>query len=367
MSIDVLRAAIERLEGGERVALATIVATRGSTPQKVGARLLVGRAGRVVGTLGGGAVEAEAIAEAGRAGEQGEPVLREYALATGTDDWGLACGGTMVVFAEPLDQPALGWLRAATAAVMGGEPLVLVTVVGGAAGVGGARPGTRLLVRAQGTTGSLGDAALEGAAADLGRRALGRGSAELASVGETALYAEPFVPEPTLLIVGAGHVGKALAGLGRLLGLRVTVVDDRPEYATRERFSEAAEVIAAPVGEAVRDLGVSAGTAIVVAMRNQDLDYEATAAALRTPARYVGLIGSRRKAILIVERLLAAGLSPERVRELRTPIGLDIGARTPEEIALSIVGEWTMLRQGGGGAPLRLADELFAKAAARSR
>jgi len=322
--------------------------------------VLVRGGNRAAGTLGGGAVEAEAVREAARALERGEPALREYALSTGTDDWGLACGGTMVVFVEPLDQRAVGWLRAVTEAVAGAEPLALVTLVEGA------ERGARLLVREGEIAGSLGDAGLEREAASLGRRVLARDGAELASIAGAGVYAEAFGPAPALVIVGAGHVGKALAGLGKFLGLRVTVIDDRHEYANRERFPEADDVVAGLVGDAISGLRVSAGTAIVVAMRNQDLDYEATAAALRTPARYVGLIGARRKAILVIERLLAAGVPPDQARALRSPIGLDIGARTPEEIALSILGEWIMLRQGGSGAPLRLADELFAKATART-
>lgn len=359
MSVDLLRQALEGLEKGGRVALATVVATRGSTPQKVGARVLVVGDG-AVGTLGGGAVEAEAVREAGARLVAGEPVLREYALSTGTDEWGLACGGTMVVFIEPLREAALGWLRAVCGAVARGEPVALVTLVEGQ------RPGARLLVREGETAGSFGDPVLEREAAEVGRRVLARASAELAAVGGASLYAEAFAPPPALVVAGAGHVGKALAALGRLLGVRVTVLDDRPEYANRARFPEADEVIAAPVGETLGRLRVTAGTAIVVAMRNQDLDYEATAAAIRTPAPYVGLIGSRRKAILVAERLLADGVPPERVRALRSPIGLDIGARTPEEIALSILGEWIMLRQGGRGTPLQLGEELFAKAAARA-
>ena len=361
MTSEVLSAALERLERGERVALGTVVTTRGSTPQKVGARVLVGGTERLLGTLGGGAVEAEAVREAARALVEERPALREYVLSTGTDDWGLACGGTMVVFVEPLGPRAVGWLRAVREAAAGGEPLGLVTVVAGA------RSGARVLVREQETTGALGDATLDAEAVALGRRVLAREGAELGSVGEVSLYAEAFGPPPALVIVGAGHVGKALAGLGRFLGVRVTVIDDRLEYASRERFPEADQVIAAPAGQAVRDLGLHPGTAVVVAMRNQDLDYEATAAALRTPARYVGLIGARRKAILVAERLLADGMPAERVRELRAPIGLDIGARTPEEIALSIAAEWILLRQGGSGAPLRLGDDLLAKAAARAR
>lgn len=360
MSLELLRRALERLEGGGETALATVVATRGSTPQKVGARLLVARDGGAAGTLGGGAVEAEAMREAATRLGGGEPVLREYALSTGTDEWGLACGGTMVVFIEPLRQSALGWLRGVADAAARGEPIALVTLVEGP------RAGARLLVREGEAAGSLGDPALEREAAELGRRVLAREGAELAAGAGASLYAEAFAPPPALVIVGAGHVGKALAALGRFLGVRVTVIDDRPEYASRARFAEADEVIAAPVGEALGRLGVSARTAVVVAMRNHDLDYEATEAAMRTPARYVGLIGSRRKAILVAERLLAEGIAPERVRALRSPIGLDIGARTPEEIALSVVGEWIMLRQGGRGMPLQLGEELFAKAAVRA-
>lgn len=360
MTTDVLREAWHRLQLGERVALATVVETRGSTPQKVGARVLVRGDGGSLGTLGGGAVEAEAVREAALRLGWGEPVLREYALSTATDEWGLACGGTMVVFIEPLGEAGLGWLRAVTDATAGGQPLAVVTLLEGA------RAGARLVVRDGETDGSLADPGLEPGAVELGRRVLAQERAELASIGGTRVYAEVFGPAPSLVIVGAGHVGKALATLGKFLGFRVTVVDDREEYASRERFPEADQVLAAPVGQALETLPVTPRTAIVVAMRNQDLDYEATVAAVRTPARYVGLIGSPRKAILVAERLVSAGVPADQVRTIRTPIGLDIGARTPPEIALAILGEWIMLRQGGSGAPLRLGDELFAKATARA-
>ena len=140
-----------------------------------------------------------------------------------------------------------------------------------------------------------------------------------------------------------------MAGLARALGIAVTVVDDRPEYASRERFPEADKVVAAPIGDALGWLPIAPGTAIVVAMRSHDLDYEATAAALRTPAGYVGLLGARRKAVMFTERLVAEGIPIDRIRALRAPIGLDIGARAPAEIAVSILAEWLMVRQGGSG------------------
>jgi xanthine dehydrogenase accessory factor len=359
MSLEVLREAMRVAERGERAGLATIVATRGSTPQKVGARLIARDGQRLAGTLGGGAVEAETVREATLAAAGGGPALREYVLSTGVDDWGLACGGTMLVLVEPLDGRALGWLRPAIEATEGQEPVAIVTAVDGEAA------GSRLVVRPGGVSGAAWDPVMASRATELGRRALAREAAELGGAAGVQLYAEPFAPPPALVIVGAGHVGKALAGLARSLGVSVTVVDDRPEYASRERFPEADRVIAAPVGETFGWLPVGPGTAVVVAMRNQDLDYEATAAALRTPARYVGLIGARRKAILVTERLVADGLPIDRVRALRAPIGLDIGARTPEEIAVSILAEWLMVRQGGTGSALRLDEQLFDKAAGR--
>jgi xanthine dehydrogenase accessory factor len=359
VTVEVLREAVRLAERGERAGLATLVGTRGSTPQKVGARLLARDGQRLAGTLGGGAVEAEAVREAAQAAVGGSCGLREYVLSTGVDDWGLACGGTMVVFVEPLDASALTWLRPVIEATDGREPLAVVTALDGPVS------GARVVVREGGVAGSVSDPAFMDAATDLGRRVLAREAPEMGGEAGAQLYAEPFGPPPALVIVGAGHVGKALAGLARFLGVAVTVVDDRPEYASRERFPEADRIVAAPVGETLGWLPVGPGTAVVIAMRNQDLDYEATAAALRTSARYVGLIGARRKAILVTERLVADGFPLERIRALRAPIGLDIGARAPEEIAVSILAEWLMVRQGGTGSSLRLDDRLFEKAAGR--
>jgi len=345
----IIRAALEAVQAGTSAALATVVATRGSTPQKVGAKLLVRGDGSIAGTLGGGAVEAEAIREARESLASGRAIRREYALANETDEWGLACGGTMVVFIDTLTSGARPWLTAAAAALGGEEPVAVITLIDGPG-----RLGARLLVCAGRTEGSLGALTLDRAATELGARLLETGGAEVVTVEGATLSGEGFAPRPVLIVAGAGHVGKALAGLGRFLGFRVVVIDDRPEYASRERFPEADEVLTRPMGEALRGYPVTPASAIVVAARNQDLDYEAARAALETPARYVGLIGSRRKAIQVTERLVAEGVPPERVRELRSPIGLDLGARTPEEIAVAIAGEILMLRRGAAGRPMGL-------------
>ena len=359
MAVDVLREALRRIETGETVGLATLVTTRGSTPQKVGARLLARDGLRLAGTMGGGAVEAETVKEATLVAAGGAAGVREYTLSTAVDDWGLACGGAMVVFVERLDRRARGWLGRAIAASESRDAVAVVTALDGAGA------GMRIVVSAGESAGAFEDAGLTTWALEAGHRALEAEAPELVASGAIRLYAEPFGPPPALIVVGAGHVGKALASLAHGLGVSVTVIDDRPEYASAERFPEADRVVAAPVGEALGWLPIGSKSAIVVAMRSQDLDYEATASALRTPARYVGLIGARRKALWVTERLVQAGLPIERIRDLRAPIGLDIGARAPAEIAVSILAEWLMIRQGASGAVLRLDDQLFEKAAGR--
>jgi xanthine dehydrogenase accessory factor len=269
----------------------------------------------------------------------------------------------MVVYLAPLTVADLPWLTAVIEAGSGGRAVALVSVLDGP--LAGTRRVVPELPVAGGPAGGE-RVDVEAELAELGRRALGAASVELVQLGACRVYAEVFAPAPALVVAGAGHVGRALASLGRFLALRVVVLDDRVEYATPRRFPDADEVVAGPVPEGLARLALRADAAVVVAMRTQDLDYEATLAALRTPARYVGLLGARRKTALIVDRLLAAGVPEERVRALRSPIGLDIGARSPEEIALAVLGEWIMLRRGGGGAPLRLADDLVAGPAARA-
>src|SRR5262249_12505416 len=166
MTLDVLREAAQLTESGEPVGLATLVATRGSTPQKVGARLLARAGQRLAGTLGGGAVEAEGVQEATLAATSGTPAVREYVLSTGGDDGGLACGGTMLVFVERLDRHARGWLSRAIQASEGRDAVAIVTALDGPGA------GARLIVTEGEVSGALADAALTSAAAALGRRAL---------------------------------------------------------------------------------------------------------------------------------------------------------------------------------------------------
>lgn len=356
---------------GRRFAVATVVRTSGSTPQVVGAKLLVDDLGRVVGTLGGGCVEGDAFTEAREVMATGRASLREYELTEELAwDTGLVCGGTMWIAIEPgeralqvADRDLLGDVLAASS---GGRPVALGTLL---RREGGALvPAGRLFVEADGGAhGTLGDPALDERAAAAAREVLRGGTAKSVPLDEgRELLVEPVLSRPRLIVAGGGHVGLALAKQGALLDLDVTVIEDRADFAARERFPDGVEVMHADIVEALRTLDTGWNAFVVIATRGHKLDAQCLRAAVASRARYVGLLGSRRKTILIARMLRDEGVPEERLRAVHAPIGLDLGGRTPAEIALAVLAEITQERYGGTGRALRLADDLYTKAVARS-
>ena len=357
---------------GRPFAVATVVRTVGSTPQVVGAKMLVDDLGRTYGTLGGGCVEADAFAEARAVLSEGGSSLREYELTEELAwDTGLVCGGTMWIHIEPgagaLTVGGRDLLSDVLAASSTGTPIALATLLRQAGR--GIVPAGRLYVEQGGASGgTLGDQALDARARAVAAEALRAGTARLAPLGEgSELLVEPIVARPHLVVVGAGHVGLALAKLAQGLDYEVTVIDDRPEFASRERFPEGIEVVRADMVEALGTLPIGWNAFIVVATRGHKLDAQCLRAAIGTRARYVGLLGSKRKTILIERMLRQEGLPEDRIRAVHAPVGLDLGGRTPAEIALSVLAELSMERYGGTGRPLRLGDDLFERAVSRPR
>ncbi|MDQ3753561.1 MAG: XdhC/CoxI family protein [Acidobacteriota bacterium] len=228
--------------------------------------------------------------------------------------------------------------------------------------------GTKLLVESSGASvGSFGDAALDESVADQAVKFLAAHSEAqtfrvedfapaLAEWRGVRLLFERVEPGPHVVVCGAGHVGAALASLSRLLGYRVTLIDDRPDFVARGRFLDAEiELIAAREGwtKAVRaSVGTGRGVAVAVVTRGHNEDEECLRAVLEAKPDYVGMIGSRRRTNIVLERLRETGVEESRLREVRAPIGLDIAAVTPEEVALSILAEIIAARRGGKGAPL---------------
>ena len=200
------------------------------------------------------------------------------------------------------------------------------------------------------------------------RKLMAMGKYEYASMPSGAeFFVEAYTTPPRLVIAGGGHVGRSLATVAKFAGFKVTVIDDRPEFSSRERFPDVDEVMTRDFVTGLKSLAVNPNTFIVIATRGHRYDDVALEAAARTRASYVALLGSRRKTILIYESLAEKGVPMDRIREIRAPSGLDIGARTPEEIAVSLVAEMLMFRLGGTGAPLKLDEKLLQKIEAKVR
>ena len=364
---EVIQGAVETLRDGRPCVLATVVRTKGSTPQKAGAMLLVKDDGSGLGTLGGGCVEGDIWFAAREMLRDGSgPEFKDYYLnedIAARD--GLVCGGTMYFYLEPLrsldDFLPLG--DEILEAYDGGEPVSLATVVNSPD-----RPeslGAKLLLRADGTvSGSLGSETLDEPALEVAQRVAAIGNTESISTEDgTEIFVEGFTTPPTLVMVGGGHVGKATADLANILGYRVYIVDDRPEFSNDERFPYAEQTIVTPYEYWSDLLSINVNTFVVVATRGHRYDDMALESALKTRARYIGLLGSRRKTLMIYRRLLEQGATKERIREVYAPIGLNIGALTPEEIAVSIMSEVIMVRRGGDGGKMTMGDWYIDRAA----
>lgn len=245
----------------------------------------------------------------------------------------------------------MGKLRAAE------EEAALATIVL-ARGSVPRREGAKMLVRADGTIfGSLGGGELEARVCEKAKEVMDRGRPErvrfeltgkqvdMICGGEVEVFIEPLLPPPTMYIFGGGHVSVPLARMGKMVGFRIFVLDERPEFANRERFPEADQVIAEPYELAFSQLKFGRSSYIVIVTRRYQFDELALELALRTPARYIGMIGSKSKREAIFAHLRAKGLSEEALGRVHSPIGLEIGAQTPEEIAVSILAELIKIRR----------------------
>ncbi|MEO5873984.1 MAG: XdhC family protein [Streptosporangiaceae bacterium] len=340
-------------DAGEPFALATVVGALNSAPRPPGAAMAVSVGGEVVGSVSGGCVEGAVYELAREVLATGTPVVERYGVSD-EDAFavGLTCGGVLDILVEPVFPE----FAEVVATLRKGQAVAMATVVGGP-GV----PGARRVIWPDRTAGSLGagdrlDEALDDDARGMlaqgltGRRHYGRHGER--RLDELTVFVQSFVPPPRMLVFGAIDFASALARTGKFLGYHVTVCDARPVFATARRFPEADEVVVDWPHRYLARIEVDERTVICVLTHDPKFDVPLLEIALRTRACYVGAMGSRRTHDTRLARLREAGLSSTELARLRSPIGLDLGARTPEETAVSIAAELVQARWGGSGMPL---------------
>jgi xanthine dehydrogenase accessory factor len=355
---DILDPITKWWESNDTFGLATVVRTFSSAPREPGAAMAVSAAGEVVGSVSGGCVEGAVYELATEVTASGEPVLRRYGISD--DDAfavGLTCGGIIDIFVEPASRERFAYLGDIAEDVRRGTPVAVATVIEGP-GIVGAR---RIIWEGQRTAGTLGAGdRLDAAVDDDARGMLAQGLTGVRRYGpdgerrrdELAIFVQSFAPAPRMLVFGAIDFAAAVAKAGKFLGYRVTVCDARPVFATKSRFPDADEVITDWPHRYLSGTTTDQRTVICVLTHDPKFDVPLLEVALRRPAAYIGAMGSRRTHDDRLKRLREAGLTEQELARLRSPIGLDLGARTPEETAIAIAAELIQLRWGGTGRPL---------------
>ncbi|MHB8625000.1 MAG: XdhC family protein [Aggregatilineales bacterium] len=336
---DILETVEKWLNEGKPIALATVAATWGSSPRQAGAKMAVAPEMMMVGSVSGGCVESAVLNEALDSLKDGKPRLLNYGVS---DDsaWevGLACGGKISVYVEPLDH---AWWKVAAESARNNRAAVTVSVIEGEFA------GRKLFY----------DAKHELA---YGYMELGRTKEALIQAAENAVYHQRKTtratvagfdvlidvhrPNPRLVIIGGAHVAQALCRLAQTLGYEVIVIDPRSAFATTERFPAVKMISHQYPDKALSTLDLDSETYIAVLTHDPKIDDPALRTALPSSAPYIGVMSSKRSHALRIERLTKAGVDPKLIERIHTPIGLDIGAQSPEEIALSIMAEIVAVR-----------------------
>jgi xanthine dehydrogenase accessory factor len=329
------QAAADAARTGRPAALATVARRRGSLPMATDAKLLVDASGQRLGTIGGGCLEADVAAEALDVIAAGRPALVRHTLNSDVaGDLGLSCGGTVELFLEPV--------------IAGGEAAAVYDAV--AASIGTRRRATvfTALDWSRGPRKAQYDGATWRTIGDWSPASPTPPTSPVAIFDSASgLFTEPIPRVPRLIIVGAGHVGAEIARTAAATDFHVVVIDDRAEFANRERFPHAAEVIARDLRETLDALPLDDDDYVIACTRGHAMDAVVVERTAASSARYVGMLGSRRKREVIWKALETAGVSREALERVKVPIGEDIGADTPGEIGIAVMAEVVRLRRTG--------------------
>ncbi len=320
--------------GVEGIAIATVLKTYGSAPRGVGGKLAVARDGRISGSISGGCVESAIIEEGVKLSEDSPPKILHFETSN-ESAWevGLPCGGTIDVLLENLDQPHYRFVKHRVDANQWAYTVTVVDANDGSIG-------RKLSFDKQGNReGAIApeDHDYEARIVELAHGMTESGRVELEN--GVQLFVEAFSPTPTLILVGGVHIAIALVGLARILGYRTVVVDPRRTFGNAERFPNVDRLIQEWPEQAFEKLELTSETSVVLLTHDPKLDDPALKRALKSPARYIGALGSNKTQAGRKRRLIAAGFSEEELARIHGPVGLDIDASSPEEIALSIITE----------------------------
>jgi xanthine dehydrogenase accessory factor len=335
-------------EDGEPVALATVIETWGSAPRGVGAKMALTPSGRIAGSVSGGCVEGAVFESGVETLETGRVQLLSFGVADETAwDVGLACGGKIDVFVESLKGPAFAQIREWLAHEEAGA---VITVIQGPQ----SHLGRKLFVHAEnGAHGTI-DPALDNSLMTLGRKVLATRKSVRYAITENdlELFIDVILPPPALVMVGGAHITIALASMANTLGYRTIVIDPRRAFGSAERFPHVDRLIQAWPDEAFQDISITESTAVAMLTHDPKIDDPALKTVLPGPAFYIGALGSSRTHDKRRQRLREAGLSDELIDRIHSPIGLDIYATTPEEIAVAIMAEIVAARRTSGESDL---------------
>ena len=347
---DIYFAIVKALEKKEKVALATLIARMGSAPRAVGAKYLIKGDGTSVGSIGGGCVEAEVWQEAQKVMEIREGRILHFELTSEQlAEGGLICGGNINIFLEPLREEFLNIYQEAARIKQKGGSAILATLIS----LDGTFPkgeGAKALMKTSGEKVGflLGGLESQNKILSEGEKSLKERKPKVLFSSyegiKTEILLEPVFSEPTVYLFGGGHVSEQVAPLAKRVHFKVVVIDDREMFANQERFPEADEVIVSEFEKCFDRLNIDDSSYIVIVTRGHLYDGFVLEQAVKSDARYIGMIGSKKKIKTLYQNLMQKGMTKETLNRVHAPIGIDINSETPEEIAVSIVAELIKVR-----------------------
>ncbi|MGZ3538753.1 MAG: XdhC family aldehyde oxidoreductase maturation factor [Thermodesulfobacteriota bacterium] len=347
---DIYSAIVKALEKKEKVALATLITRVGSAPRAVGAKYLIKGDGTSVGSIGGGCVEAEVWQEAQKVMEKKEGRILHFELTSEQlAEGGLICGGNINIFLEPLREDFLTIYQEAARIKQKGGSAILASLIS----LDGTFPqgeGSKALMKPSGEkVGSLlGGLELEKRILSEGKKSLKERKPRVVVSStegiKTEVLLEPVFSEPTVYLFGGGHVSEQVAPMAKRVHFKVVVIDDREMFANPERFPEADEVIVSEFEKCFDRLNIDDSSYVVIVTRGHLYDGFVLEQAVKSGARYIGMIGSKKKIKTLYQNLMQKGMTKETLDRVHAPIGIDINSETPEEIAVSIVAELIKVR-----------------------